>query len=306
MSRRQLGELAPPAGRIADTSFVIVQRQDLFGVGDPAQSDQVAPLEYALGSGKTGMTYVFVDDRDHTKLVEFRSSYFPHRKQWYVTPGQEELAPDELGKVHPPEDSRKCILCHAVTLAADSVTPQPQFFGVGCESCHGPGSEHIAMMGANGSDPGRHGSGVNRTGMESLAKGPATSLNELCGKCHGTEQQMQAGGLSPDATNRLQAYGLMRSKCYKQSGDTLSCITCHDPHTDVSTDLKTYEIACLRCHSTTPSAQRSPQLPPAVVKVCPVNPREGCIRCHMPERRAIPQLPTLMADHFIRVYPRSR
>ena len=297
MSRRQLGKLAPPTGRVGNTSFVIVRADDQYGVGNPSQSDQVAPLEYALGSGKTGVTYVFIDDRDRNKLVEFRSSYFPDQKLWYTTPGQERLAPDDLGRVHPAADARKCILCHAVTLPDDSIVPQEQFFGVGCESCHGSGSAHVAAM--------RAGQG-GENGMERLETWPASRLNEMCGRCHGTEQDVKQLHLPPDETNRLQAYGLTQSKCYKQSGDTLSCITCHNPHTDVSTKLKTYEAVCLRCHSATSSAQQPAPPRAATIKVCPVNPQGKCIGCHMPQRRAIPELPTLMADHYIRVFPRSR
>src|SRR5258708_17639889 len=54
-----------------------------------------------------------------------------------------------------------------------------------------------------------------------------------------------------------------------RSKDTLSCMNCHDPHTDVSKDTKTYEAKCLTCHSPAPSTaaalfERKP---------CPVNPR---------------------------------
>ena len=43
-------------------------------------------LQYGLGSGKTGITFVSIADK--TTLFEMRASYFPKIRQWYVTPGQ--------------------------------------------------------------------------------------------------------------------------------------------------------------------------------------------------------------------------
>jgi hypothetical protein len=293
VSRQVLGKLAPPTGPILKTGLVVVEKADKLAIGLPAQSDEVAPLDYALGSGKTGMTYVSLIGGN--KIAEFRMSYFPHQKQWYVTPGQEKLAPDDIGKVHPTEDARRCFLCHAVALPPDSLTPEKRFLGVGCESCHGPGGAHIAAVQA-GQPAG--------SPMEKMKDWPATRLNEMCGKCHGTKQDVEMTHLSKTATNRLQAYGLMESKCFKQSKDKLSCVTCHDPHTNASTDTKSYEAVCLTCHSSATVANHPAQVQRVAGKTCPVNPKAKCIGCHMPDRQAIAntQLPTFMADHFIRVH----
>jgi len=255
------------------------------------------PLDFAFGSGKTGMTYVFVVKG--SMLVELRSSYFPHEKKWYVTPGQERLNAGDVGGPFPRPAARACFLCHAVTLPDDTVTPQARFYGVGCESCHGPGSSHIAVIRAGGS---------SETLMESMESWSGTRVNELCGKCHGTEAEAREQHLSSEMTTRLQAVGLARSQCFKQSKDTLSCITCHDPHTNVGANARIYESVCLTCHSGSTRSRRPPALRLLTIRSCPVNQRAGCIACHMPKRPAITssKIPTYMSDHLIRVFSKSR
>src|SRR5207249_865721 len=100
-------------------------------------------------------------------------------------------------------------------------------------------------------------------------------------------------------TNRFQAYGLMESRCYRESRNKLSCVTCHDPHVDAVTNVKAYEPDCLGCHSGAPPTAKTAQ-----GKVCPVNPREKCVGCHMPARPVFKnaRLPVNMAEHYIRVY----
>ncbi len=294
VTRAALGKLTPPTGPVPRTALVVEEQNGRFAFGMPRQSDAVAPIEYALGSGQAGMT--FVSYVGEGKLAEFRASYFPHQKRWYATPGQEDLSLDSLGRIHSREDGRKCLLCHAVTLPSEPMRPDPRFFGVGCESCHGAGSSHIAAVQA-----GR----PTQDAMEHLAGWPASRLNTMCGKCHGTEQDVTEQHLPKDMTNRLQPYGLMQSQCYKLTHDTLSCITCHNPHANVETHPATYEAACLTCHAAS-NTSRPPQSSAMTQgRVCPMNAARGCIGCHMSARSAIAgtELPMNMADHFIRRYP---
>jgi predicted CXXCH cytochrome family protein len=92
----------------------------------------------------------------------------------------------------------------------------------------------------------------------------------------------------------------MRSRCFLESGDRLSCQTCHDPHSNASTDKKQYEKICLSCHSPARAATASKGV--GLGKACPVNPHSGCIPCHMPKREVTPDAPIAMADHFIRIH----
>ena len=274
-----LGSLAPQAGAIPQTGFVLIRKEGRLAVGSPGSSDTL-PLDLALGSGKTGVTYVAFVEPD--RMVEMRQSYFPSKKGWYATPGQEEgLAPDDVGKVHPRANIRQCVACHAVTLPEQTNVPPRRFFGVGCEACHGPGSAHVAASQAGD---------YERDRPEHLARLTGAELGKRCGVCHGQVESVAANPHQRPLTNRFQVYGLTQSACFKQSGGALSCVTCHDPHADAGHDPKPYEAVCVRCHSV-----------PAG-RACPVQPKTGCVACHMPSKPAIPgtALPTLMADHWIR------
>ena len=244
------------------------------------------PLQLALGSGKTGITFMALFD---ATSAEIRRSYFPKENAWYVTPGQDDAEPGRNGRIYTAEATRQCLSCHAVALPLESLAPERRFYGVGCESCHGAGAEHISAMQAG--KPSRE------RAMESLKTLGGKAVNALCGRCHRTAEDVAGmGATATRNTVRFQPYGLSRSRCFKASEDKLTCITCHDPHADASTDLKTYERACLTCHSAGSGG-----------KPCPVNPAEKCVGCHMPTRPIFTRskIPIEMADHFIRIYPRK-
>jgi hypothetical protein len=153
--------------------------------------------------------------------------------------------------------------------------------GIGCETCHGPGRAHVAAAEAGGKP----------ADIEGMRDWRATRVNELCGECHRTARDINADdGVSMYMTQRFQPYGLMKSRCFRESDDQLSCITCHNPHRNVEKQAAPYERACLSCHGRKPKQTR-----------CPVNARAGCVGCHMPQREFIPGIS--MADHYIRVFP---
>ncbi len=284
----ELGALAPPVGKIANTPFSLSKESD--GSLTLARNDEAkakATLQYALGSGKTVMTYLGEMKKD--KLTELRASYQPPLKKWCITPGQEQVPDAKIGVVNELGTAKRCVLCHAVKLKANSSEPAPGFLGVGCESCHGPGKAHIeAVKIPNATD----------IKMASLKNAGGKRINELCGKCHRTLDSLTLGALETNSTARFQPYGLAISPCFQKSNDKLTCITCHNPHTDASVERKGYEKTCLSCHSAPVSAA------PKTQKVCPVNPKEGCIGCHMPPSPIFifAKIQVSMADHFIWAY----
>ena len=292
-----LGTLAPPTGPIPDSPCVLEQVRDSYGVRVPTTGEQKT-LSYALGSGKTGITYVSIEN--NTRLTEISKSYFPSRKQWFTTPGQEEKVKNQTAIGRDYGNLRACLLCHTVTLPTDSLHPEPKFMGVGCEACHGPARAHAEAL--------TH--GKRDETMETLTKASSDRINTVCGRCHRTVEEVLAKPVSRQTTQRFPVYGLASSRCYQASGGKLTCITCHNPHQNAKTDPKFYEAVCLNCHTSSPNNARKsvqaeqPHHQPVQGKVCPVNALSGCISCHLPSKRVFTDtsLPTSMADHLIKIY----
>lgn len=284
MDSVSLGSLAPPIGKLPGSDIKLA----LSGSGYTFTVEgDTMPLRLAVGSGKTGMTYVaYLDEKT---ILELRMSYFPSLHKWYVTPGHEKHRSKDVGLIYDTKAARQCFSCHATTLPETGFDPEPKFYGVGCEACHGPGSAHVAAARA----------GKAERSMEEIASLPARNINDLCGKCHRSGPSATAGGHQNALTARFQSYGIMKSRCFLESKENLSCLTCHAAHSNTSTNIKSYESACLSCHSST-NRPLTVQRP----KTCPVNPTSGCIPCHMPSRPifATAGVPTRMADHLIAIY----
>jgi hypothetical protein len=284
----------PPAGAIRNTDLAVRLGASGFVVRNQA-TRMYFPLTLAFGSGQQGITYATA--LDNATLFEMHYSYFPAGHKWYVTPGHEHSLKDRkaLGMNLTGGVPRACILCHATTLPENSLRIDPKFMGVGCESCHGPAGAHVAAV----KTPG-----AKDLHIANLAALGGAKMNVLCGKCHRTVEETQKMPVNQRITQRFFPYALAMSRCFQESGDRLSCITCHDPHADVSRDMKAYEARCLSCHAPHANVksvnggqtERRPN-------VCRINPRSGCIPCHMPRRDSFPgtSLPILMADHWIRV-----
>jgi len=287
-----IGPITVPKGAIPGSKCFIRHKDGNLYVSVGGSPDGAVTVKYGLGSGKTGIT--FIAFTSNNTLFEMRASYFPRIHQWYRTPGHGNLEANEIGLDYRTPEAKLCIGCHMTTTPADSLEPEPRFLGVGCESCHGPGSAHI--------DLAKRGERTN-LGMEHLGTIGAIKLSNLCGRCHRTQQDVaqRTPGLINE-TQRFQSHGMAKSRCFKESNDKLTCLTCHNPHANASTDMKRYETACLSCHGkgplTTAAASRVVRSKP-----CPVNPEKGCIPCHMPARKILPQAQRspVAADHFIHI-----
>lgn len=289
----ELGGLKPAVGPVPGTRLKLDAQGDDFVLRGPGNPD--VKFDLVLGSGKVGITFVSLHD-DGT-LTESAQSWIPSEKRWYKTPGQEYADAEQTGQRHPADASRKCLTCHTVTIPEQSLMPERRFFGVGCETCHGPGSAHIEA--AKRKDPNLL--------MKRLQDLTPREINEECGKCHRSFDGVGAGGIEVTMTNRFQAYGLMQSPCFEKGGEKLSCLTCHDPHDNLETNPRHYDIVCMTCHS--PGAKLAPpEVPQERAEfVCPVNPNQKCTSCHMPKRKVFPKsnIFTNMADHLIWAYGRK-
>src|SRR5262245_56898696 len=206
--------------------------------------------------------------------------YFPLSAQWdvnnrvwrpyFVQPNTDWWVPH-----YPPDNMQRptgplCDGCHSVNY--DVKTKTPTEWNVGCEKCHGPGSEHLAKPTA-----------VN---IVNPARLDFVRASDTCIQCHsqgkplrnpiegryydwpvGFDQGEQLKDFweleehklgettfthFPDGTghkNRMQGNDFVRSQMYKRG---VTCFSCHDSHGTANDALliKPARDLCLTCHNT--------------------------------------------------------
>ena len=241
----------------------------------------------------------------------FRKSgddYFPLPAQWDVT--------NRLWRAYgvTGATSGLCDGCHSVNydIKAKTVTE----WNVGCERCHGPGSDHAAR-------PARA-TIVNPARLDTVA------AVDVCVQCHseGHPTSVPAGGgeihwpigfrvglrlgdfwrLEPHrpgetggmhyadgtaAENRMQGNDYVQSLMYRRG---VACFSCHDPHgTTNNADLvKSSRLICLTCHS--PSSPAGPHTSTIEQHTHhqPGSAGSECVNCHMPK------IARMLGDVYVR------
>jgi Tfp pilus assembly protein PilF len=253
-------------------------------------------LKYYVGSNTRGRTFLFDIDGF---LYQSPINYFAAKHVWDMSPGYGQLREMELN--HPVDAT--CLFCHASRVQPPAQGTVNKFGGepflqpgVSCERCHGPGSEHAAGRGS----------------MVNPAKLTGERRDGICMQCHlegvariatagRHQQEYTPGAILSDylaifvpadaATEDLgavsQVEALARSTCRLPSGDRLSCITCHDPHRQVTGTEKAayYRARCVGCHA--PMADGHYQEP------------HDCTTCHMPRIDSADIGHTMVTDHRI-------
>ena len=195
-----------------------------------------------------------------------------------------------------------CDGCHSVNY--DVRTKTVTEWNVGCERCHGPGSEHIRRPSAQT--------------IVNPAKLDFVHANDTCIQCHSQGQPLknpiegqyydwpvgfhQGGNLQefwrleehklgetsfthfPDGTghkNRMQGNDFVQSVMYRRG---VTCFSCHDVHgTGNNADLvRPVGEVCLTCHG--PSSPNGPHAPTLEEHTHHQRGSAGsqCVACHMP------------------------
>src|SRR2546421_1113155 len=258
-----------------------------------------APILYAFGQGKAGQTYVFKLDGS---FYESRLSYYREIDGLDYTIGYERKAPpsleEALGRQIGADEARSCFQCHG-TAAVSGRTLQLEHLvpGVSCESCHGPGREHVAAMQAHDLKD-KH---IFNPGNMS----PDELSQEFCGSCHRSAEQVISNALLQGLHSvRFQPYRLFTSRGHEPFDPRMSCTACHNPHDNPRREEAFYDSKCFACHRSQASL-RSPQVAKAEAaderdaRPCPVA-QKGCASCHMPKIE-LPGSHFKFTDHRIRI-----
>jgi tetratricopeptide (TPR) repeat protein len=237
-----------------------------------------SPGEWAFGAGRKAITYV--SHTDEETYVERAASYYASTKAMGVTPGHKARIDLEYPTFHPTTSAVRCFRCHSTgqpTLSAGFAI-QPAENGIRCEACHGPGAAHVAAGG--GSATIRNPKRLN-----------AVEMNAFCGTCHRKPPEAGVDGDWTDPWNvRHQPASLSQAACFRKSGGSLSCLTCHDPHAPLATSAKAYDQRCAGCHKD--------------VRHQTATAGTACVTCHMPEAQE-PAPEIHFTNHWIGIYAKG-
>jgi Zn finger protein HypA/HybF involved in hydrogenase expression len=183
-----------------------------------------------------------------------------------------------------PEPAR-CFGCHATNAVEnDRLTVEKMIPGVHCVHCHTAAAKHLAGL-AEGD--------LDLDEMKKLSAMSTDEVSNFCGQCHRTLTDVLARNQIGIETVRFQPYRLALSKCYDLSDRRISCLACHDPHEELTTEAAHYDAKCLACHGGGKPRARS----------CKVA-KKDCTDCHMPKIE-LPGGHHKFADHTIRIVKTS-
>jgi len=238
-------------------------------------------------------------------------------QHWFhLNAGERVTSTDELHWTRPSQNwNYMCADCHSTAVrknydaATDQFKTQWAEISVGCEACHGPGSQHFAWAakGAASSDSS-HGLAAHldeRRGVHwtvSAATGNAVRSRprstdreiETCAQCHSRRAQIADGyeaGKSyydyyrpallesplyhADGQQRGEVYewgSFLQSKMYSRG---VTCSDCHEPHSGTLRGGDRPGGVCATCHLPAKYETPTHQHHPASAGVT-------CVSCHMP------------------------
>lgn len=246
-------------------------------------------------------------------FTKIGDDYYVLPAQWDVThqiwrPFNAAPGTDWWTAVYPPDNMHRptgplCDGCHSVNYNIQTKTPTE--WNVGCEKCHGPGSEHAAHP--------------SRDNIVNPARLDTVQATNICIQCHSQGRPLnnpiqgkyydwpvgfEAGKNLADYwkleehklgtqsfthfadgtahKNRMQGNDFVTSEMYKHG---ISCFSCHDVHgTDNNADLlKPANVLCLECHG--PNSPNGPHAPTIEAHTHHAASSAGsdCINCHMPK-----------------------
>ncbi len=280
-------------------------------------------LDLSFGSGTKGQSY---GSWTGNHLVQLPITWFTSAGQWSNSPGYPNKI--SLNRII----TSRCVECHATYakvisdpgIAAEEYNKPSMVLGVACEKCHGPGAQHVNYQKQHPSDSTAKFI-INPKGFT------RTQSLDMCALCHGGRLEKTKPSFSfrpgdkladffvvdstPDNADLIDVHGnqyglLAASKCFRSS-QSMTCMTCHDPHVNEKGNTTLFSQRCMSCHGNghvnTVVCKLTASMGTAITN--------HCAGCHMPEQasKAIAVIlqgadtltPALMHTHLIKSYPAS-
>ncbi len=298
-------EVAPDQGWISERT----------GDGGKIVSEKRYPIVHVMG-GKN--VYYFLTSLDRGRLQVLPVAYDVHKKTWYDTAasGVRHFADVQDEALHWTDRmftfNTTCFNCHVSELATnfdldtDSYHTTWAEAGISCESCHGPGGEHLAAM--ERGEKGRTSAALHIIRTRDFTH---EQMNDMCATCHAKlvplSTNFRAGdkffdhfdmiGMEhpdfyPDGRNLGENYTFSSwrmSPCVPSG--KLDCNQCHTPSGQQKFEAKDTNQSCTPCHATIVAN------PTAHSHHAAASEGNTCIACHMPGTRFAAMMQT---DHSMR------
>jgi predicted CXXCH cytochrome family protein len=284
--RTVLGEFDGRAFTHGAATTTFYRRDDRFYVRTDGPAGKLADYEVKYTFGVAPLQQYLVE-LPGGRLQALTSAWDTREKRWFpLYPDEKLAAGDELhwtGRQH--NWNFMCADCHSTEVrkaydaGADTFATKWAEINVGCEACHGPGSNHLAWVARKDADP-RKGLTVAlderrglrwtidpKTGNAERSR-PRDSDREIevCAQCHARRAQIAEGYhagkpfldhyrpafITPplyyaDGQQRDEVYtwgSFLQSRMHRQG---VTCSDCHDPHTQ---QLRAPGNAvCAQCHA---------------------------------------------------------
>ena len=280
-------------------------------------------VSYIMGSGKHARSYLHLSETG--ELTQLPVTWYSQERRWGMSPGYDR--PNHFDFTRSIDYG--CMFCHnsyaSATAGADefghsAAYPRQLPEGIDCQRCHGPGARHVSLASLGKAKPEEI-----RSAIVNPKRLPVETQMDVCFQCHleTTSTRLPhavrrfgravnsfrpgerladylvqfdhpAGTGHDDKFEIVSAgYRLRKSACFLASKGRLTCLTCHNPHDTRAS----YDQACASCHpklsANVGHAQRA------------AGQEAGCVRCHMPKRRAEDAIHVVMTDHLIQRIPRK-
>ena len=222
------------------------------------------------------------------RLLPF--DYDPGNRTWFFesndlsgwVPVDKKISPRQMSEWPPNrvlgsiEEKQNCQQCHGSQIVTSFTISKGAYItnftdlSINCESCHGPGKEHVSLM--------QYGKTIVKgyTGIRSLATLSKEESIAVCSQCHALKDMIRPGYLPgmdfenyfstkfsmlgnnpyyPDG--RVRAFGYQQnhifSDCYLNG--SMTCVDCHNPHANSYQDINRNPLEgrfdngqCTSCH----------------------------------------------------------
>jgi len=324
-----------------DLHYSATKNEDLLRIheyrleGKDTVHKRTEQINYIIGSGQHTNSHLYAVNGF---IYQMPMTFYTQKQKWDLPPGFENGVNTRFSR----KIGIECMSCHNAFPEFDQGSENrykkvPK--GIDCERCHGPGSIHVNQrLTQERIDTSRY---IDRS-IVNPAKLSADLQFDICQRCHLQGNAVLKNGHSfydykpgmklndfisvflPKYKNGDEEFimashadRLKQSACFVQSApkdkdnslkpykNSLTCVTCHNPHLSVKeTNKSVFSNACLNCHREKPAlaskfentAKKHKNLLKGKLKFDESN----CVSCHMPVSGSIDIPHVSVHDHYIR------